>query len=101
MQHPQVAIPQGSAMTRHHVNVAVSAVLGTMAFFAFWWLIADLLLRTMPQLLHSSVEIAFGGLAILVMVISILSGVLVGIQESRPEMPHRHHFRFLHPRLHH
>jgi hypothetical protein len=90
-------------MTRQSVNIAVSAALGTAAFFAFWWLIADLLLKTMPQLLHSSVETAFGALVVVIIGVAVLSGVLVDIQvhHSSVPRPRKHHFGFLHPRLHH
>ena len=89
-------------MARHNMNVAVTAVLGVVGFLGFWWLIADLLLRTMPQLLHSSGETALGAFAVLMMVIAILTGALVAIQtHQRDETPHRHHFGLLRPRLHH
>ncbi|HVU47844.1 MAG TPA: hypothetical protein VHD85_17060 [Terracidiphilus sp.] len=88
-------------MTRHYVNVVLTAVFGTVVFFAFWWLIADLLLKTIPQLLHSPAETAFGALVVLIIAIAALSGILVDIQLHQHETPRRHHFRFLHPRLHH
>jgi len=61
-------------MIRHSVNVAITAVLGVVAFLGFWWMIADLLLRTMPQLLHSSGETALDAFVILMMVTAILTG---------------------------
>jgi hypothetical protein len=89
-------------MTRHSVNVAITAVLGVGAFLGFWWMIADLLLRTMPQLLHSSGETALDAFVILMMVTAILTGALVAIQaHQRDEAPRKHHFGLLRPRLHH
>jgi len=88
-------------MNRHSVQIAAAAVLGVVAFLGFWWLIADLLLKTMPQLLHSSGETALGAFAILMMAIAALTGVLVAIQAHHSEVPRRHHVGLLRPRLHH
>lgn len=88
-------------MTRHSAHVAVLAVLGIATFFAFWWMIANLLLSAMPQFLHSNAEIAFGAFVFLMMAVAVLSGLLVGIQAYHPAAHREQHFGFHRPHLRH
>ena len=88
-------------MTRHGLNATLAAVFGTVTFFAFWWLIAGLLLMAMPQLLRSPAERVFGAFIVLMIGVSFLSGILVALQVRHREAPRRHRFGFLHMRLHH
>ena len=87
-------------MNRRLVNGS-AAVLAAFALVGLWWFISYILIRTIPQLLHSRVETGFAALTILLMWVAILSGALIGAQTRRHVAPRKHRISFLHFRLHH